>query len=471
MIDELLSRLTSMKKKLIAAATLALAIAYPATCWFVGQRLEAGLEEQQSTLKAQPYLRIVERNFRRGLFSSSETLIIEIPSLPADLGSGATENQISTPLRLTLKSNFRHLPLPEAGQWFAIQFQTELQPSSEQQALISKLYGSTNPLEIAGHYGFSGESQVTLSNPPFSLKLPASDDSPALQVNWQGFQLTIDSDGSNKEQRYVFQAPGFAIGDGAENELKLADLRLDGKQSRYFDDDPLLQAGNTRISVAEASLRTDASENPMVMKAQGIVQESMLTNKGEHLDLLMTLNARSLQIAEQQFGPAAYDFSLRHLHARSFAALYRQLVQLEGQLRGSDPSAALGSEAFLGLLPPLSALLKEAPEFRIDRIAFATPGGQAQISAVARLGKLNAINLENPLELLSQLELEAAIRIPPTLLGEKIPPGQLEALVEQAYVQREGELLSTQLRFAKGQLLVSGKPFDPRLLNAPLSGE
>ena len=201
-------------------------------------------------------------------------------------------------------------------------------------------------------------------------------------------------------------------------------------------------------------------------------------NGGEYLDIAARLAAASLMIDQQDYGPAHYDISMKHLHARTVAKFYRAVLQMYADPAAlkADPGAAL---AAMG--EPAMALLSHDPEFSIDQISFTSPQGEARLSARVRLKDAKPEDMAQPMSLLGKIDAVAELKLPAALAAEyfsgkahspeeqqaqqqaqKMFSAQVDALAAQGYLTNTQGVLESKLAYQSGQLTISGKPFDPR---------
>ena len=68
-----------MKKLIVIAAVLALALgAYPGATWYFGRQLETVLDARYRELEGNPMVKVRERTFERGVYTSTDTVTLEV---------------------------------------------------------------------------------------------------------------------------------------------------------------------------------------------------------------------------------------------------------------------------------------------------------------------------------------------------------------------------------------------------------
>ncbi len=471
----------------IALVAVPLLLTYPAAAWLVGQRVEAAIARNYQLLDENPSLRIVARDYRRGIFSASETLTLEVfgnlapwpgaSLLPASAGEGA-------PLRLTIRSHIRHGPLPGLASVGAATVDSELLADAPLRERLAEILGDEKPLQLRSEYRFDGGGSSTLRIPAFSTYWPAREGAGRDTLAWDGLTLNLDFAAGMQRYSLHAEAPRLELKGARGGQLTMLGVRLEGTQQRVFADEPLLYAGVQKLSMARLIVGGgEGGGEPVDMRR--VRCEAEVPVKGDYIDLVARLGSESLRVGGRDYGPANYDFSLRHLHARTAAAFYREVMRLS-----ADPAlqaAALEAPATLlaSLATPGMELLRHGPELGIDRLAFRSPHGDASLVAHFRVNGAQTQDLGNPLTLLAKLDADADILLPEGLLGEMAAAGdqgvsgagdavdaavgapaaafgaRLADFVARGLVARNGAMLRSRLAFSKGRLTVNGRPFDP----------
>lgn len=465
------------KPAALALGAAVIAIAYPASAWLLGSRVEANFAEQYRALDDQPYLKLVSRDFQRGLFASTETATFELANLgelsPTKTEEGAQPETSSTPpaapVRFTVRTDIQHGPLPGFSTLAAAVADSELVLTPEQQQQVAAVLGDKKPLQVHSVFSLFGGGKSTLSSPAFSFDLPKKDDGKTARASWNGLQMTVDFSSHMKHYTVKAEAPGLEVKDDTGGQLLLSGLRIEGEQERLFDDVRGFYTGSTKITLDQLSFNEgkpaegmpeEGSKQALLVKQ--VVYDASIPVNGEFIDLIGKIGVDTAQFGEQNYGPAHYDFSLRHLHARSTAELYQALMKWYADpARLAVKDSGKRFEGLDALREPALALLKYSPELHLDRISFKSPQGEAKISASAKLGPLQPEELANPFMLIGKLDVNADLTMPEELFSGEPQQQQVAAYVEQGYVTRQGGMLSSKITFANGQVTVNGKPFNP----------
>ncbi|ANQ86928.1 hypothetical protein dqs_3911 [Azoarcus olearius] len=452
------------------ALVAAVALAYPATAWYLGGRIESAHAEQYAQLAATPYLRVAERNYERGIFSATETVTFEIG---APLQADADEPQ--QPLRFTVRTDIKHGPLPGFTTVAAGVADSQLVLDESTRQEIAKVLGDKPPVTLHNVYNFNGSGRSTLSSPAFATTVPNAETGETARLAWDGLELVVDFAAGMKHYTMRGGAPKLEVED-ADVHLVLSGLTLEGDQQRLFDDDTLLYTGTQKFAVAE--LRVTPGKNPSdpkpVVLAQRITYDIDAPANGDFIDIAARIGAEVIKVGEQDYGPAHYDLSLKHLHARTLSKLYKEMMKVYGDPTLAAAAGGNPTAAFATLSTPALELLSHAPEISLDRISFSSPHGEARVAARIKLAGIQPEEFSNVMALIGKIDASGEAVVPVALLlqWQDTPSEaerfnrQLAAVAAQGYVSQEGGLLKSSVAFRQGQLSVNGKPFNPMAMGA-----
>ncbi len=485
-----------MKKLAILGLLIAAAGAgYAGSSWYFGKQVEATLADQYGRLlETTPYIQIVQRDYQRGVFDSEETLTLElfkqIFDAMAQQSSDPSMKEME-PLRMTIHTRIQHGPFPGMQTFAMAIVDSELVVPTSLKEDVSKLLGNQSPFSQHTTLLFDGSGYASFSSPKVDVTLPADESGNTLTLNWEGLQGDLNFSADMQHINMSAQAPQFKLA-GNEIEIHLNDIRLEGDQERIFDDIALLFSGSQRMSVGEIAVTTpDNNDKPFVVKQ--LTYDIDLPSQGEYVDLVERLGVESVLVGKDAIGPFHFDYSLKHLHARSIAEISQAFMKMY-----TDPAFFSGDEEALvqQFMPVLAehgvTILNNTPEFHLDRVSFANAQGESSFMGRVKLTQFDMeAMMQNPFLLLASLEASGEISLTEAMIMELLnnPPGaeqmamadglspeelqmqtqqaaeafqqQVAMLAEQGYVIREGGLLKSNVEFKQGQLLVNGKPFMP----------
>ena len=494
----------------MAGIALAVAIAYPASSWFLGKKIEEISNQQlQDQLAAAPYIKLVRNEYDRRLFDATQTVTLELPAgmfsiprLPAKSAKEAPEtDEVETsveateqdaaavesapteataapqPIQITIITDIKHGPFPGFKALGAASAESRVSFDAETQKTVDAAFSGKPALTASTLFTLSGGGHSVARMPAFRHSQAKEDGTGEYVFSGEAMEWQVDFTRGLKSYTLTGKAPRFELIDDAR--MVLNGFEMSGAQQRLFDDDPLLYTGkqNFKLASIEFSAR---GEEAATVQLKNLAYEFDIPSagaQGEFIDMIAKMGTEELKIGEQNYGPAHYDFSFRHLNARRFSALLRSFTpEFYAQLSsvGEDMPPA---EVFKPILGALQELTLDNAEFALDQFSFNTPQGEAKASAKVKLNQAVKQDWANPLLLIGKLELTADMALPESLLTA-IPLGEAEdenvarikkqrtertlaMFVEQGYLTREIGILSGKLEFRNGKLLLSGKPFNP----------
>ena len=479
--------MANSKLTVVAASVVAvLAVGYPASAWYFGTQIEKVHADVRAMIATHPYLKVTSESYERGLFSASETTTIEIPNAlfqasgvdSEEEGASAEKQEAQAPLRITVKTTIQHGPLPGFSALGAGSEVSTIEFDEPLRAKIVEAFGTDRPLDIRTIYNFQGGGRSTFATQPFKLVLQGDTPEDTATLSGERTEMVMEFSKGLADYTLRGTAPSFTLSESGGLNMVLTGMAFDSQLKRVFPDEPLFYSGSQKFTVAEVSMTPgDAAQSGPKQKValKEITYDVQMPVAGDYMDFVAKMGANAIQVGEQNYGPAYYDFSLKHLHAhklmtlsRGFMALYSQpeIFADQDQLR----------KAMVPLAAPFFDLLADGPVFSIDRMAFRTANGEASFNASIKLADPKPDDFSNPLMLLAKLDASAAMALPTslvdTLLGsgdskEEAPLAQqnaantLERFKQQGYVTVENNLLKTSVTFKNGQLQVNGKPFNP----------
>lgn len=454
-------------KKLVGL-TIAFLIAAVVATWASGREAESILEEQYAAVGAQPNLKIIDRDYVRGVFASEEHVTLELFGEMAEtMGRAGTLPADLKPLHVSVHSVIAHGPLPGFSTVAAAVVHSEVELQGAAGAEVQRLFGDRPPVSLRTVVRFDGSGRMTLSSPAFSTAIPAESGRSA-RVTWEGFEANLHFTRDMRRYRLDSEAPALAFEDDAGNRVSVSGMRYDGAHERVFEDEPYLFGGDQKLVADELAIRfapqPDRLQGNLLLKK--LAYAVSVPQSGDFLDLKLAIGAEAIDLDEQSYGPAYFDLSWNHLHARTLAKLFRTLQEaLAAQAPQVPPDS---SQWAAQLAPPFIELLQHDPEFRVDRLGFKSAAGEARCSMGLKLDAVGLQDLTLDALLVSKLLLTADVELPESLLGvaaganEELALQQkmfLETFIDQGFVRRDGDKVSSSLLMRNGEITINGKPF------------
>lgn len=479
-----------MKKSTGVVILGALVLAYPASAWVVGRQVQSINDRQYAQFEPNPYVKVVQRSYQRGVFAADEVVTIEFSphALARGTKSEPAEEQPES-FKVEFHTHYTHGPFPGFSRVAAAVADTEVVLPGDAGKALADAFGGKPPLSAHTVLAFDGSGKATLAVPAAQFAPPAGTRA-SDRLTWDAFKATMGFGPEMRNYTVHGTLPKLELDSTESGRLVLTGLSLDAKQQRVFDDNPKLMSGTQGFAAEQIELTPVDPARPALF-ASGLSYTVDVPTSGDFLDVNARVGAQELKVGKDSFASNHFDLSLKHLHARTLASVLEKLATVY-----ADPAFAAAAEPgdMQRLFAPVQAeakrLLAHNPELHLDQISFSTPEGETRLSAQLALPGATPADLGTPFILIAKLQASGTLSIPEAVLqrasgtsgakGDSANPAeaagqdkaaQLEArlalLANSGYITRNKGIVATQVEFRQGQFTVNGRPFDPSLLAAP----
>ncbi len=439
-----------MKKFLIAL--LLVVLLYPAIPWLLGRTIEQRVGEYTEQIQQQlPYVSIVQTQFTRGWYSSTQDITI-----------GGAAPVVGVPgSQVTIHNVIHHGPICGLACIGLARVETHFVFPATAQASVAKIFGKAEPVTIETRLHLLGGLTTTLASPPlsdvaldggarvtssglsFTVEQGARADGLAMhgdlaQIRYRDRGATaIELDGASFESHSQRLLRSLYAGDGAFTVHKLA---VDG-----------LPQGSFSVSDLHVTTRTSAEADAKAGGAAGFVAVTVQFGTGEIATKPLTLTSTD------------FDFSYRHLNADALESLTAALGAVNHD--AATLPAQRGEKLAAVLRDKAPALLLQDPVFTVDRLHMQDAGGALLVTGSVRLAGFAAADLgpaAEPKALLQKLQVSLDLTCDQAFLAS-VPNGpvltaQLQAFVQQGLATLEHGQFHSKLAFADGKLTFNGQP-------------
>jgi uncharacterized protein YdgA (DUF945 family) len=469
----------TVRNLLIVVAVLILA--YPAAAWVLGLRVQHYWEEREQLAQQQlpgyaEYVTIVKRDYRRGVYSSTEELTLRLGEkiLKAIRASGNAD--WTDHVQLVLRNNIHHGPLPQLRDFAPGTVDTEwILPPEIDKEIAKALQGKAN-LTIHTHLNWFGGSTTQLHSTAFNLPLEK-----AATIDWRGLEGRVVAGREVGSGSVTLSSPGLTLKTEKGATVGYQDFKLDSTLQPAFE---VLNVGDLKMVFGQLQVENDAADKPFKLTAHNLALESHSQLNGEFLDGEAAVTVEAVQVNTFDGNHINYAVRLTHIHGPT-AAAFAKAVRAE---QSDTPDTATPQEvaaanmkrmfdAFKG--PGVDLLVKE-PVVDIKHMGFAMPEGALDISLTASMPGVTKEELQGDPDaiksaVVKRLQMSADIHIDTAMLDKLLESAgkgenaaaQLQGLQRQGYIKLDGKTLSTHLTFLGGQLKVNDLPFPPRPPGAP----
>ena len=459
-----------------------LALAYPAAAWIIGMSVQHQVLDRETVALAQaPYLKVASRDYRRGVYSSTEEITFQFGgSFLKSLGAGDGQ------LQFTVRNHIHHGPLPQMRAFAPATIDTEivLPPQIEQK--LKQIVGDQAHLTIHSQLKWSGGATSVVHSTPFKSNIPEVG-----TFEWRGLDGTGEVGREIGTQVGQLTAPGL-IANTPKGNFNIEDVKASTDLRLAFGD---LTVGKIRLSVGHVALDSPVQPD-FKIDTRNLAIQGDTSVSGDFVNTDGTFSIDSVESAKFSATQLVWEVRMDHIHGPSMASLNKELMAAQAtQLQApaaSDPNdpAAVQRQAELaqkyadafqtyGL-----QILGHEPVIELPRVGFKTADGDVMLSVkLAAPGITPADVSGDPKTLVMTLPkfLQATVnaRIDNTLLDKLLQQtmsepdasdqvkARLQQLQDQGYVKVDGKALITQITFMNGQLKINGLPFTPAALAPP----
>ncbi|MDM0056894.1 YdgA family protein [Variovorax fucosicus] len=469
-----------MKKAAVAAALVVLVGgAYLGATAYTGHRIAAAYDARVAKLEQQlPFLRVVDRQTDKGLFSSTYSGNVRIGCVPDAAGGKAGK-----PLLIGFRDQVRHGPLPGFAGFGAAVIESQIVLPDEAPEPLRKYLAGVKPQDIRTAVGYGGDYKT-------ALRLPAGDYAlPAGQLSWPEVHATgsgrLDASASAFEghlPEIAFRGTDNADAKGFN--FKLVNLRWQG--ANKGEGSFWLRPGTSSMEIERLELLGDSGGKAISAQVGKI---KYLTELGADKDLLnakATITAdATLQIGADakpiQLDNIEFQESIKRLHGPTLQkVLDASMAELSTCGAGGEPAvdpAARGQE----MLRMLAQLLPYAPEISVDKLALSYEGQRGELSYAVSAPGLTAKDIEAPGALQGKLQqnlvLRADAKLPVAWVeqlgtrgGDAAGAAQrvaqantmLDLAIGKGFVVRDGDHVTSKVLVERGAILINDKPFGGR---------
>ncbi len=493
-----------MKKSSIAIAVVAaLAVGYPASAWFTGQRLEAKLNKADKKDPLLSNFKVVSQTYKRGIFTSTQEQTYELnlaaalpgvplpgmtssfqenaeaqaetPAMPAEQMEEI--NKLSKPIQIRVINHITHGPVPGMFGVAAGKVSTELVLDPAAVAEIKKLFGDKKFLEITTILNYGGGGTLKLNSPAFSTTVPGATPT---KVDWKGVKMEVGFDEDYNKLSFDMTAPGLDGADtnGAAN-FKMGEIKLKGDAQRIIPGG-MIFVGKSKASIAAIDFSTQAGEG---FNVKDISIESDSSHKNDLLDMALKFGIAGIKVKDVELNNFHYDYSVKNIHAPT---LNKLAVEFSAVSKSGNPGAQV--MAFESLWKKYAMdFLKYDPTISLDRLSISGKGGEFKTSAKVKLPGVTEADFANMNMLMNKVEADMDVSLADPLIEEVINLTQKDpnarsmmlsgakasigAMEGQGYILRKDKTLSSQIVWKNGKLTINGKAYPPAMAGAPAMPE
>jgi uncharacterized protein YdgA (DUF945 family) len=482
------------RKVVLAGVVTGVLGVYTGASWFCGHLVNESFEswQQNSQSKLPPFI-VLERHHTAGIFRSSQDITIQFDASDLDkLWRGAppvqeaseradstdpsiavlkaawqhaNTEQSSQPLKVTLRNEIAHGPLPRFTSVGLAHIQSRLALSESAKKTLGEAIGDKDPVSVSTQLAFMGSGVTEIESPAFKFTHRDA------TISWQGVQGRLAFGRDLDTLECATKAPGLKV-HSDDAVIALGELSMSCDLQKIFKE---LYAGTMQFDVAgmDGTFKKDGVPTRFKMGRAGYAFH--VTRAGDYVDVIAKVDMARLEAPDVALSDVAYHLTFKHIHGPTYAALTKKL-QSQPLWTMNDPAGAASMMGAFSEFGP--TLLEHNPELVIDRIAFTLPEGTASLSAKVKLVGYTREDAAG-LGAMSKLEAVADVSVAEALVHKDWNTGaeaaeadtgsptgsRVEMLREQAtqmeqqgFITRRDGQYESHVEFKRGALTVNGKP-------------
>lgn len=473
-----------MKKLVVLLVILLLCVAgWAGATYFVGVQTKAkyvDLVEQHGKLGP---ITISVKDYQRNFRDAKAHTVVEMKVPTGELAADGKTPEMEA-LRLVFEETIHHGPLLDSGFGLATSESrlVEVSPGQEEfDRLLKEVPALAGVLSVS-RVDFNGTVHSTVTVPAIHSVSDAGEG----ELSWGGLKLESTYSPGSKSVVGDFDCARL------EGKLPRGIFNWDGMQGSFdlVEALPLLYVGKSRATIGRLNLdapNAGGGREQVDFKGIKVISDSRL--QAGMLNLEQTLSFDGMSVQGENYGPGELEIEMANLDGVVLSDFQRQIYDFYGSANYADPEALMAT--MLPLYTQLvTQLLEKSPQFNIRKLQFTTPKGEISgklqfsydgsqgFNPAATDALLRAINAQAELtlhenlvksmlagQLLDQLQAARMLgQLPETITDAELEQiaseqvdGQLEAVLAQNLVVRDGELIRSRASLSKGELTVNGQ--------------
>lgn len=459
-----------MKKILIAVSVLVV-LGILAVPGIAGMQAEEQYKGFTSRFAASG-LKIKRNDYQRDWFQANAETEVEF-MLPEQPGGGE-----ATSFSFIIKSEITHGPFSMKHGFSQHIASIETRLLFDDDSFIPAGY----PAHIKTLVGLDGGGKVTLDFPAYER--PAKEGQPAVDFTGAKGEVVFTA-GYNKVVAN-FSLPRLYVKEEGELSIEISEVVLNSDVTRGIED--LMLGGGTfsigSIRVVLETAGADVDLRNLRFKYSASAANNMV-------DTAVSYNLDTVSTQGKSFGPMALDFRVSNLSAAVVASFQQALEEISSQHLPPSQQAMV----ILGVMMSSgSEFLKSDPKIALEKLHVVTPDGIIEGNFQVQSEDLQWADIGNIGVVLKKLIVDARLRMPEKFLraaieqqsrqsviaqinqqrqlGEQVPDPdpeqlklqttmmagkQIETLLAQEFLVRDGSDIATIANLQDGLLSVNGK--------------
>ena len=244
--------------RILLIVIVVVALAYPAAAWVLGFSVERQWQEREQYALAQiPYITVVKRDYRRGIYRSTEEVTYSVSGSILKTLRAAGHGGWADHAQFTIRNTIHHGPLPQLRAFAPATVDTEMVLSPQVREKLAAAVGNKGGLSVHTRMKWLGGGTTIVTSTPFQIQTPQGG-----EFSWRGADAQIEYGRNYGSQSVTFDSPGF----GLQNPLPNADsaglvkvtfgrLKLNSETQLAFD---VMHVGTMHFTLADLAIENPA---------------------------------------------------------------------------------------------------------------------------------------------------------------------------------------------------------------------
>ena len=432
----------------------------------IGFKVQSRHQEVVSRMQ-QSGMEVVSDDYRRGWFGARAETKFKVV-MPANAKEGGFE--------FVMLNDIVHGPLSSAGGLALATMSTSFVVDGK--ALFP---GEQNSV-MQTNVGLDGSGETVIAIP--ALKLADKPGRPEIQFSGADGKILFDAGLSQFEMD--IKIPQFWVGGNQGETLKITgvDLSSNSKAGLYS-----MFFGNGNFQVKQIEFNNP--KNSVAVKIDAIDVSGDTSESDGKLAIAVNYAVEAVSVNSAVYGPAQLDLEFGNISARVAAKLQQEMQEMRALNLTKEQESMAIVNLLLGAGPDL---LQASPKIAVKRLFVKTPDGDIDGNLSIATDGLQWKDIGTLQAVLQKLDADASISMPEKLfrvlmemqakvammrqieqrkrlgheiatpseeemaqLSKQMVGQQLEFLLQQELVKREGANISTKAKLGDGLLSVNGK--------------
>ncbi|MCE2705925.1 MAG: YdgA family protein [Proteobacteria bacterium] len=441
----MLGKILRLKMRLGIIIVVCLILFQLITSYLFGFKAEEQLNNQFKQMTSSPFIRVVNYNYHRGVFSSDEVvelalnnktignLLKIIPNLDESAALSQTYSiKYTTHIQHGIFSGILDgyfLPTIAVAK-------TKIEYPSPVEKVLNKFFANKPPITINNIIYLNKTGKVEVRSPKFNYEEALS----GVSILWGGMHLNVNySNGFDKFEN-TLSIPQFNLvapskGDIAISEISYASV-LEYSKNKIKIGNTKLNIGGLKVTLSDkTSLNFKAGDllsnltgiaateflneldilNPKDISFRKLSYASVSSDVGGYFGAGAKINLESFITESKVYGPLNVDVSVHHILSKNFSSMIDEVSNLSAQ---TDLNKEKSQQLLMSILKKnFGPILVNQPDIRLNKFELNTPNGLIELSGALTTSKFLLSDMNNQSAFLSKLDGNISFSVPKNVLS------------------------------------------------------